>query len=375
MKRAFQVPGVSLCCVLLSCSILFQRDGYVRRGSLCEAMDKASDDHEGERRVEDSEEREGRWWWWGADTSSEDRTLPHPAGVQSYTSPPHEQHGRPIAPPALDSLDSLPRDSSGRIDLQRYRVELSLPFVVPDSIDHIVLSASDTAGRKREYLIERLKTDSAAGLHAETSSNTAQTVASADWRVRERKQWSYAGLRIAGGLTYSSHYGSVTGVSFVWASHYDRQRRAALHAGAALLSAREDSDLPGSIRDLFQLHLGYQHRFYFTPDHTFAGIFVPVDFEVKSVFWKYRNDVFSQVYNERGDYLYTDSISSDGLWGVSLGSGIGLSLIQTRWLRLTGEASCGATLYGFRTHEGFSNDVFAADLLAKITVEIVFGSN
>ena len=375
MKRVLQLSGVSLCCVLLSCSILFQRDGYVRRGSLSEAMDKASDDHEGERRVEDSEEGEGRWWWWVADTSSEDPTLARPAGVQSYTSPPQLQHERSTVPPAFDSLDSLPRDSSGRIDLQRYRVELSLPFVVPDSIDHIVLSSSDSAGRKREYLVERLKTDSAARTPPDTSSTTPRAVESARWRVRERKQWSYAGLRIAGGLKYSSHYGNVTGMSFVWASHYNRQRRAALYAGAALLPAREDSDLLGSIRDLFQLHLGFQHRSYFTPDHTFAGIFVPVDFVVKSVFWKYKNDVFSRVYNEHGDYLYTDSISSDGLWGVSLGSGIGLSLIQTRWFRLTGEASCGATLYGFRTHEGFSNDVFAGDLFAQIAVEIVFGSN
>jgi hypothetical protein len=60
------------------------------------------------------------------------------------------------------------------------------------------------------------------------------------------------------------------------------------------------------------------------------------------------------------------------LWGVGFNAAGGVSLIQTKFFRLSAETSIGTTLYLFDTWQGFKNDMFWGDLFAKIILEVTF---
>jgi hypothetical protein len=333
-------------------------------------MEKSSDDYKGSRKVADTRSYE-RSNWWEHDSTFSYLPQSQTAQVQSYS--PGVNSSAPGFKSWQDTLLNGLQDSTGTIDLSRYRVQLSLPFVLGNKIDRIVISSSDTTGRKTDYVIHRVPTDTTAEKDSASLPALSDEESKTVWTVKERRMQHYLGLKIFSGLKYSSKYANITGVSIIWGFHYDERRRLALHLGAAILPQRENSDLLGSIGDIYQVHLGYQHRLYFTEDDSFLGVFLPVDGVIKSVFWRYKNPVTSDVYAEGGEFLYTEKIKGDGLWGFSLGTGIGISLVQTRALCLTGEATGGGTLYWVKTHKGFTNDVFAGDLFLMFSVEVAFG--
>lgn len=359
-------------CLFITCSSFFGSGEHVQRGSLSEAMEKSSDDYEGERKVEDS-----RKHYYENDDNDEDDEY-----YSQKRSEPSKKHRarvyfnstynkRSLFP--SDTIIEKATDSSGEVDLEKYRVQLALPFVLDNNIDRITISSSDSSGKSKSYVLEKQVQTQDTLNDSNTVINKNDSSETDEWVVEEQMKDHYLGFRFITGLKYSSNYSNITGGSLTWAYHYDEKRRSAIHFGAAFLPSKEDSDLLGSIDNIWELHLGYEHRFYLTPDKSFLGVFIPLNATVRALFWKYRNPITTDVYDDDGTFLYDEEINGDGLWGVSIGSGFGVSLIQTNFMKLSAAASCGGTLYGFETHEGFDNDVFVGDLYLKLSVEMLFG--
>jgi hypothetical protein len=189
--------------------------------------------------------------------------------------------------------------------------------------------------------------------------------------AEDKPHAKYLGLRVQSGLLYSSHYSNITGFSVALARHGKSKHRDAFKVGAAVIPTTAESDLGGSIGDIFQLHLGYQHRWYSTPDYTWMGLFLLAGFNVKLMFWSYRNAVYSNVYDEDGNLIETDKVTTDGLPGLLVDLGCGWSMLQGKYFKASLELIAGGTLYSPSTLEGFNNDVFVADAYIKAVFEIL----
>ncbi len=407
MKNICLLSFISFNLLILSCVSLFNHNDYVSRGSLSEAMEKSSDDYENERKVEDSRRYyEPSYNNYDDDydddeeyISIKERRRARKQRADVYVSPPAKSMIL-INKDSISQIDSSNElsgdtnqlmlkhmdmeqytDSSGKIDLEEFRVKLLLPFVLDKKVDKIVISSSDLNGRSKEYLIQKSITikDENANEDITIKNDSVKSeevpIEDEEWTIKERMKEHYIGFRFLTGLKYSSKYSNITGGSLTWAYHYDEKRRAAIHFGASYLPSREDSDLLGSIDDLWELHLGYEHRFYLTPDRSFLGAFVPLEATLRTMFWKYRNPITTDVYDDDGNFISNEEITGDGLWGLSLGAGVGFSLIQTNVIKLSGLATVGGTLYWFETHEGFDNDVFVGDLYLRFSIEMLFGVN
>lgn len=390
-----KVSILYLILILLSCSLFYEETTRVSRGSLSEAMEKSSDDYKEERKVEDSHRRYESSNDWD-DNDDDYKYVPtkrYRANV--YVSPPstpsifdkvnpNKNVERDTTARRFFGIDTTKHlvedstlkkftDSTGRIDLEKYRLQLSLPFIVEDNIDKITISSSDSSGRTKDYVIEKTVTTNIIHVENDSSVNNNQSSKQVIWHVKEQNKELYIGAQILTGLKYSSKYSNITGGSIVLAWYYDEKRRAAFNLGAAYLPSKEDSDLLGSIDDLWELHLGFEHRFYITSDKSFVGAYIPLEATLRTMFWNYRNPITTDLYDETGEFLGEEEITGDGLWGLSIGSGFGVSLIQTNSFKLSTTVAVGGTLNRFETHEGFDNDVFVGDLYLKVAIEVLFG--
>lgn len=392
-----------------SCSLFYEETTRVSRGSLSEAMGKSSDDYEGERKVEDSHQYTYPSYY--DDNDDEDY------GKSKYSweeerylrkKRRREEKFRKERMERLDYFDSIPLtkknsdvledeiikekkffnvdtsiatgqdsvmekfiDSTGKVDLKKYRGKLSQPFTIDESVNVTSLGGSPHSEGK---IIKTIRlSDDNPEKNITTENIQSESINKVPYKNGEDKKEFYIGVQMLTGLKYSSKYSNVTGGSIVLAFYYDEKRRAAFNFGAAYLPSREDSDLLGSIDDLWQLHLGYEQRFYITSEKSFVGAYVPIEANIRALFWKYRNPIISDLYDEEGVFLGEEEISGDGLWGLSLGSGFGVSLIQTNPFKLSTTATFGGALNWVETHEGFDNDVFVGDLYLKVSLEVLFG--
>ena len=89
--------------------------------------------------------------------------------------------------------------------------------------------------------------------------------------------------------------------------------------------------------------------------------------------WSYKNPFQAMAYGEYGDELGMDTISSDGLSGFELYTGLGLNLVQTEGFQLGAEALPGLIIWGGETSEGFDNDVFDTFYYTKLKIFLRFG--
>lgn len=380
----FSTILVILCFTLqFSCAFIFNSDSHTSRGKLSEAVKKSSDDYEGERKVADSKISENMSW---RDKDHDEYGNIQSRHSSSYRNKQVKVKWHTSAPPekfVRDSADYLKNetktkdlyylDSSGNFNLDNYILQLSIPFAIKSDVNQIVISTTDSTGKQNDLKINREKTDADTSINHDSSSTLYKNNSSGEWVVTEDNKVHYLGIKIFSGLKYSSNYANITGGSILWAYHFKKKQRASLHFGAAIIPTREDSDLFGSIDELDQIHLGYQHRIYFTPDHTIFGIYLPIDAVLKLMLWRYNNPIVTDVYGEDNEFLYSERITDDGLIGFSLGTGIGFSLMRLKRFRLSSEITLGGTFYSSETINSFTNDVFTSDGYLMLSLECDFG--
>jgi hypothetical protein len=210
--------------------------------------------------------------------------------------------------------------------------------------------------------------------YVETDPSDADSTAflSVDFIEGRRQTW----LTVAGGtglLREEEFYGlnhfNLALGTFVAEKHYLE-----LLAGIGSAPVQETSLLNESLDGgvlLLQLGAGYQY--YLTPTHTFMGLYLRAGLGYAYMRWSYKNPFAAMAYDDYGNELGLETISSDGVSGFELYAGLGLNVVQTEGFQLGGEVLPGLIAWGGETSEGFDNDVFNTFYYTKLKVFVRFG--
>lgn len=280
----FNPQGILVLCLLIVSGLILQScfgTSKHRRGKLSDAMEEASDEHKGKRKVDTQ-----------PDPEYEDDEPEYVVGVVSE-------------PAALAAADSLSVDSA------------------------IVIQ-----GRKLNWF----------------------TLAGGTGLLKED---DFFGL---------NHFNLAIG-TYLEERHYLE-----LAAGISWAPVQETSLLSESLDGgvtLLQLGLGY--KYYTTPRHTFMGLYLCAGLGYTYMRWSYKNPFEAMTYDEYGNALGMETISSDGLSGFEIYAGLGLNFVQTEEFQLGAEALPGLIAWGGETSEGFDNDVFDTFYYTKLKFFLRFG--
>jgi hypothetical protein len=183
-------------------------------------------------------------------------------------------------------------------------------------------------------------------------------------------------LTIAGGtglLREEDFYG-LNHFNLALGTYLEERHYLELYAGLGSAPIQETSLLNESLDDgivLFQLGLGY--KFYTTPQHTFMGVYICAGLGYAYMRWSYKNPFEAMAYDEYGNELGMETISSDGVSGFEMYAGLGLNVVQTEKFQLGGEVLPGFIAWGGETSEGFDNDVFNTFYYTKLKIFIRIG--
>jgi hypothetical protein len=285
----FNLHGILVLCLLIVSALILQScagSKKYRSGKLSDAMEEASDEHEGERKVD---------------------TQPNPED--------EDDEGEFVV--GIDSEPStyLTTDSS------------SVNQAEFQPVDFIV-------GRKQNWF----------------------TIAGGTGLLREE---DFYGL---------NHFNLALG-AFFKKRHY-----AELLAAIGSAPVQETSLLSQSLDGgVLLLHLGAGYKYYITPKHTFMGLYICAGLGYAYMRWSYKNPFEAMAYDEYGDELGMETISSDGVSGFELYAGLGLNIFQTEGFQLGGEVLPGFIAWRGETSEGFDNDVFDTIYYTKLKVFVRFG--
>lgn len=357
------------------------------RGSLSEAVDKSSDSHQGKRKVADTHVRDrddddydqyhrrkddndgGGWLSLFFGNTGEES--PPVSGSDVRYPPRNPELEQPYEPARPARRDTMVRaDSTIRLDNRdslRKALDNLITLYPYSSLEIITL---DSSGRKRFLFSTVPKPDTAGRPAREWVADTvddfpipAQRTVS---RFTERK---YGGVRLLSGLVRSSHYGNVSGAALVYTRQARRMRRHDFLLGMAMLPTDEKSDLYGSVENLTEVQAGYDYRVYSTPDYTRMGLFLNLGVETRILFWKFKNPVYSDVYNESGEYLNTETINGDQAGSFGANIGVGWTFLRAGPMELTVSGGYGLSQYWPVTFGGFDNDVFGLESRLKAALE------
>jgi len=168
---------------------------------------------------------------------------------------------------------------------------------------------------------------------------------------------------------YGFNHGNLAIGTFLEEKHYLE-----LAVGFSWSPVQETSLLNESLDggvNVFQIGVGY--KYYLTPRHTFMGLYICGGLGYAYMRWSYKNPFQAMSYDEYGNELGYETISSDGLSGFEVYAGLGINILQTDGFQLGGEILPGAILWGGETSEGFDNDVFDNFTYSRLKIFLRFG--
>lgn len=113
------------------------------------------------------------------------------------------------------------------------------------------------------------------------------------------------------------------------------------------------ADIAASLDDLTEKGLELGLRGYLTPDHTLLGSYIMFGGRITSIGWRYRDPV--EITTDGGGVTRIDD---DGNLAGGPFVGLGVSILQTRYLHLGTSLMTGIRFTANQTYEGLENDIF-----------------
>lgn len=393
------VVAAAIVLAATGCAMFFPDPEPVRRGSLKDAMDKASDTHAGRRQVSDSyvrddesdDDDEGRGFFSLLFSRDDDEPVQETGRHTQHTHDTRDEAPLPARPDtpwavtAVDSdrhFDTIPPSTplSDPAGLSTPAADSALSTDIGTLVNS--LSVPATTLRRQPSVYRALPpvdgaTDTAR-VDSSASDATTETVDSAETTVPPRKRRRPRSTLLLGAEAYAAYVGSstytnVNGGQVLLALHPAKRLRHSLGLGLGAVHLQEGEKLEESVSDAFLLDIEYQFRRYVNPDHAFMGLFWMAGLGVRVLSWDYRNPITTDVYDADSVYLRTDEISHDRLTGFAGDVGVGIALMRLKHYRLSVEPRLGGVLYWYETGEGFSNDFFRPEWYFKLSLESVWG--
>lgn len=369
--------------------MFFPEPSTVRRGTLSEAADKASDKHSGNRQVADSHRR---------DAFVNRHGEPDRAGMFT-TEAAHTPvgAGERVAFQAPGSMlnpnpDSLPEDSDAVTRADSASAVAVIDTVYPPAPDSLLRAVADSSGtvhvgklvrglgppsgayrRATVTLREHSMYDAGSGADTAMAKHGGDTPdVGVVEGVRERST-VFLGVEAFSAYAGSRMYSNVNGGQALVAFYPAERQRHSIGLGLGAVRMQQGEPIERMASNALVFYLDFQYRRYINPDHTFMGMFILGGLGFRVLSWEYRNPVTSDVYDEYGNYLKTDEVGSDRVTGISGDLGFGIALVRTRHYRLSVEPCIGGVLNWFETGEGFENDVFKPEWYVRLSLESAWG--
>lgn len=161
------------------------------------------------------------------------------------------------------------------------------------------------------------------------------------------------GLALGGGSLRGDQIDGFGIFSVVVGADFYEERFRVSAGGLYLTTNRtEDNKLSSGLVDEFELALDLSGRFFFTPSHTFMGLYAVLGLRIGYLFWDYKNPI---VVNQ---LVTTETIKSDRIGYGAPFVGIGVNLAQIDPIQIGANLTAGYKAYSSVTREGFDNDIF-----------------
>jgi hypothetical protein len=147
-----------------------------------------------------------------------------------------------------------------------------------------------------------------------------------------------------------------------------------LLAGVSWAPVQETSTLSESLDGgISMVHLGLGYQYHTSPKHTFMSLYICAGLSYTYMWWSYKNPFEAMEYDEYGNPIGMETISSDGLSGFEIYIGLGANLVQTENFNLGAEVLPGLIAWLGETSEGFDNDVFDTFTYTRFKFFVRFG--
>jgi hypothetical protein len=358
----------------------------IHRGKLSEAMEKSSDIFTQERKVADTKitfDHEN------PDFRNRDYKNTVPAPLQTELNSNCNAYPvypilKPKAPDSISINNSTKKlksitslnysydttillksitDSTGRIDNNNLLINQGLYYTVlkSNNFQSFDTSLISDCHIPPNELAQQLQTDSL----TYTSEDLHKFEGTSDHSL-------FLGIKLHGALKYNKHYTQSIGGSILFGGFSDEHNRLAIYASGGSLLINKHSEYYNSINSIFNIHIGLQYRHYLNQPYNFIGIFFPIDLSLQYIAWGYKNSIVTDVHGPSNNLITQQSIKNDGLWGIALNSGMGMTIFNSSRFQIALESTFGGTLYWLETVEKFENDVFIGDLFIQLAVEFSF---
>jgi hypothetical protein len=373
--RRLKILSLAGAVVIMGCA----SSSETRRGSLSEAFNKASEDSPSNRKVADSQQND----------RSHNRDQDHHSSHEHHKSEHHDNDEgesclfsifKAIAWLCSNASESSSNESHEHATPSppprpRYTPVASnaRPSIIttasksPDTASSILPVA--TSSKTPDTVSSKSPVTSSVKSPAETVKLTpAQPIGPDVLRVNNR----YFGLSYSHGINNAWHDAEFDGLSLHWTWEFYNGRYHSLEVGGRYAQIGVGHELFGSIDDFTDGIIAYTYRYSCTPQYTAASIFLLVGFGIDYLHWEYKNAISSDVYNENGQYLRTDVISSDGLVGISPSVGIGVALNLLPTIKPIVYVRGGVNLYNDKTTRSFNNDLFRGGGFIQAEVKMDF---
>jgi len=180
------------------------------------------------------------------------------------------------------------------------------------------------------------------------------------------------GVSLLGGYHHSLNYSRFAGFGLQYSLAFHPSRVHSFEYEHYFFPIKQDSYFYGSIPRLSNVSLGYQFRYYFAPIYKPVSPFLAFGLESKVLYWKYKNPVYTDVYDEFGNFILTEEISYDAVFNISSSIGTGVTLFRTNKVNASIGLYLGGTFFHDKTFESFENDLFFPVFFARFNVTFEF---
>ena len=191
--------------------------------------------------------------------------------------------------------------------------------------------------------------------------------ASSDGSLDEGPLVTHFGVVLGGGTINGDETAGFSIFGIEIAKHFTAERvRFEAYGLCGTSNLHENSSLAAGLKNEFQLSLSLGGRYYFTPPHTFMGVYTLGGYRGGILFWDYKNPIETFQDGE------TVTVESDRLFFNELYLGLGSSFWQSNRIQMGVNFSAGYRFYGDYTFKDFENNLFDSEPFLQMMLEIMF---
>jgi len=319
-------------------------------GSLSEAMDKSSDDYEGERTVSSSSRK----------IKSEYSHKEKIDAIREEATTRKDDYWEHMDSKRVPVIIST-KDPSLRLDNNQ---SVPADSTAPKKVDDDLFSnIKFDFARRDSLMIEKIKQEERESQYKVKVGKSGEENRILIPDPPERYDTSLT-LHGSMGQLFNSKFEGYEeyGIGLRWFIFDKRTVNGCFSVGFTNVS--RDRKIYNSVKkDVEIVNIEGSTSYFFGKEHTFANPFYELGFGYTYKFWNYKNPI-----SVNGSH---DPIKSDRLDGFTLSAGVGLLLFQPYKHNLELKVVPGAKLWVDKTREDFDNDLFKSFSFLKL--ELVYG--